>query len=111
MKETEYKTSKDKLKRFKGVVELNETDICAVGYESPIMMVTKHLASEIAKKTDDTIWEAVVKTEVVVNKEELVKALKYDRERYEKGYRVGYKDAFAKLPWWARKILKRRMGI
>ncbi len=108
MKQTEYKISRDKLNKF---VELNDADICSVGYESPITMITKHLASEIAKKTDDTIWEAVVKTEVVVDKEHLVKALKYDREQYEKGYKAGYKDAFAKLPLWARKILKRRMGI
>ena len=106
MKETEYKISKDKLKGF---VELNDIDIDVFGYESPISMVTQHLASEIAKKADDTIWEAVMKTEVVVDKERLVKALKFDREQYENGYKAGYEAAFARLPWWAKKALIRRM--
>lgn len=106
MKETEYKISKDKLKPF---VELNDINIEVLGYESPISMVTQQLATEVAKKTDDTIWEAIVKTEVVVDKDELIKAMQYDRKQYEKGYRAGYEAAYNKLPLWARKILLRRM--
>ena len=106
MKETEYKISKDKLKPF---VELNDINIDVLGYESPISMITQQLATEIAKKTDDAVLSAVWKTGVNVDKDELVKALRYDREQYEKGYRAGYEAAFRKLPWWARKILSRRI--
>lgn len=65
-------------------------DINIYGYESPIKMITDQIAAEIAKKADENIWEAVVKTEVVVDKDELVKALSYDRDQYEKGYVNGY---------------------
>lgn len=90
----EYKISKDKLQPF---VELNDINIDIVGYESPIRLITEQIASDIAKKTDETVWEAVWQTGVVVDKDELIKALEYDREQYEKGYRAGYEDALLLL--------------
>jgi hypothetical protein len=108
MKETEYKISKDKVKNF---VEINDIlDFDIEGYESPINMITKQIATDIAKKTDDTVLRAIWDTGVNVNKDELIKALSYDRDQYKKGYTAGYEAAFRKLPWWARKILLRRMG-
>lgn len=106
MKETEYKISKDKLKPF---VELNDINIDVFGYESPIHLITEQLAVDIAKKTDDTIYQAICNTGVTVDKDELIKALSYDRNQYEKGYTAGYEAAFRNLPWWVRKILLRRM--
>ena len=103
----EYKISKDKLQPF---VELNDINIDIVGYESPISLITEKIASDIAKKTDETVLEAVWQTGVIVDKEELIKALEYDRKQYEKGYRAGYEDAFRKLPLWARKLLCRRIN-
>ena len=100
----EYKISKDEVKRF---AEIHEIPV--VGYESPITIYTTQLAADIAKKTDDTVLETVWKVGVDVDKDELVKALKFDRYQYEKGFRIGFEAAFAKLPWWARKILHRRM--
>lgn len=108
MKEPELKISREKLDRF---VKVEDIDI--LGYESPITMITKRLAEDIAKKTDDTILQAVVNAEVIVNKEELVKALEFDRGQYTKGYhqgyKVGYESAFNRMPWWAKKILIRRL--
>jgi hypothetical protein len=61
-----------------------------MGYESPIHTLTDRIAAEIRMKADEQIWEAVVRTGVVVDKDELVKALKYDRDQYNKGYVNGY---------------------
>lgn len=99
----EYKISKDKLKPF---VELHNINI--EGYESPISLITEQIASNVAQKVDAMIYEAVCRTGVVVNKDELIKALEYDRDQYEKGYRAGYNAAFNKLPCWARRMLLRR---
>ena len=101
----EYKISKDKLKPF---VELNDININIEGYESPIRLIIEQIASDISKKTDETIYEVICRTGVVVDKDELIKALEYDRDQYEKGYRAGYKAALNKLPCWARILLMRR---
>ena len=74
-------------------------DINILEYESPIKMFTDQLATEIAKKADENIWEAVVKTEVVVDKDELVKALEYDRDQYSKGYINGYNAGLNADKW------------
>lgn len=55
------------------------------GYESPITVFQK----QIEMKIEEEILKAVCETGVVVDKEELLKALKYDREQYEKGYADG----------------------
>ena len=65
-----------------------KTDI--MGYESPIHLITDQIATQISRRVDENIWEAVVKTEVVVDKDELIKALRYDRDQYDKGYVNGY---------------------
>ena len=57
-----------------------EADI--VGYESPIRMII----NELETKMESDCFSAVQSYGFVVNKEELAKALKYDREQYLKGY-------------------------
>lgn len=99
-----YKVSKESVDKLFPI-----NDFAVLGYESPITMITEQIAEDIAKQTDDAIWEAIVKTEIVVDKDELVKAMQYDRDQYAKGYRNGYKAAYEKLPRWAQKILGRRM--
>lgn len=54
-------------------------------YISPIELIL----SDIQMKTEEHIVKAVQRVGVNVDKEELVKALKYDREQYEKGYADG----------------------
>lgn len=102
MRDNNYKIGKDKVQRF---IKLNPEDVNMGGWESPIAMATKRLSSEIAKKTDETIWNAVLETNVKVDKEELIKALKYDREQYSKGYIAGYEDAYLKFATLGEKNL------
>lgn len=56
-------------------------------YKSPIDMVV----GETQMIMDNEVFKAVKKVGIVVNKEELIAALKYDRGQYDKGYQDGYK--------------------
>lgn len=56
-------------------------------YDSPIRLAVLKMTSQC----DDDIYNAVVKTGIGVDKDELVRALNYDRNQYEKGYRDGLK--------------------
>lgn len=52
------------------------------GYESPIRMIV----SEIETKMENDTLMAIQRYGIDVDKEELIKALNYDRGQYEKGY-------------------------
>ena len=61
-------------------------------YESPVELFdvadyTKMVNDEI----DNYIYEYIVKLGINVNKEELIKALQYDRDQYYKGFKDGYR--------------------
>lgn len=58
-------------------------------FESPINLLTSGIRTEI----EGQILKAVQNVGVFVDKEELLKALKYDREQYSKGYADGYEKA------------------
>lgn len=57
-----------------------------MGYESPIDMIYGQMRIE----TENAICKAVQEVGINVDKEELIKALQYDREQYQKGYKDGY---------------------
>ena len=58
-------------------------------YESPINAVVNEICSDIQKKEDKYIMECVRNVGINVDKKELLKALSYDRNQYEKGYNDG----------------------
>lgn len=62
-------------------------------YESPVNVVYNQMQTEV----DNHIFKAIVNVGVDVNKEELVRALQYDRGQYEKGYKDGYDDGQAEI--------------
>ena len=68
-------------------VDLDKTDVD--GYVCPIRIVTEKMARELQKAQEDAVIQAVLNIGVTVDKEELVKALAYDRGQYEKGFRDG----------------------
>ena len=51
-------------------------------YESPITLINGAFYLNL----EDGVYKAVRQTGVVVDKDELIKALKYDRDQYNKGY-------------------------
>ena len=56
-------------------------------YESPIEKIFGDIQEQINKQDEDNIMMTVNRSiGYEVNKEELLKALRYDRDQYEKGY-------------------------
>jgi hypothetical protein len=56
-----------------------------MSYESPIQIIQGQLRLE----QENGVYKAVLDAGVIVDKDELLKALKYDRGQYEEGYRDG----------------------
>ena len=61
------------------------------GWEAPI----KIICQELSTKVEDSIITAIQRIGIDVNQEELIKALAYDRQQYERGYINGYTKGFA----------------
>lgn len=74
-------------------------DIDILGYKSPIEL----FLGEIRTKQENGIFTAIQEYGVSVDKDELIKALQYDRDQYVKGYINGYN---AKASEVAREIIK-----
>lgn len=56
-------------------------------YESPITKIYEDIAHQLAKQEDENYMYTINQTVgYSVDKEELIKALRYDRQQYEKGY-------------------------
>lgn len=60
-------------------------------YESANRSVGEIIGS-VNQKKDKYIWECISKISVDVDKDELMKALAYDRDQYHKGYMDGAVD-------------------
>ena len=60
-----------------------------MAYESPISTYTTTIATNIGEGFDKLVVTEIAKVGVAVDKDELVKALEYDRDQYEKGYLDG----------------------
>lgn len=79
-----------------------------MNWESPIT-ITQEIASQIAKDTDDYIMSEIYKTGVTVNKEELIKAINYDRDQYNKGYCDGFNTA-VEMEWTSADLLEEHIA-
>lgn len=62
-------------------------------YDSPITQLVSDIQSEIIKEQEDSLVMQV-KQEILydIDKEELIKALQYDRDQYQKGYADAMKN-------------------
>jgi hypothetical protein len=74
-------------------------DIDIMGYQSPIEIVMGQMRME----QENNIYKVIQEQGVNVDKNELIKALKYDRDQYEKGYINGYNAKASEL---AREIFE-----
>lgn len=81
MKYEGFKISKESVDKV-----FPKKDIDIFGYESPITIAIGQMRME----QDNNIYRAIQEYGVDVDKDELIKALRYDREQYEKGYVNGY---------------------
>lgn len=56
-----------------------------INYESPINIIYDNMRMQ----TENDIYKVVQSYEIKVDKDELIKALNYDRQQYQKGFRDG----------------------
>lgn len=66
-------------------------------YESPIELMVTNIYNQIQKQQDEEIYKVVLQYVPYVDKEELIRALRYDRGQYEAGYADGKRDAMDEL--------------
>jgi hypothetical protein len=62
-------------------------------YESPIKLLQQQMQTQIVTHMEGEVLKTVLSYGIDVDKEELLKALKYDRDQYDKGYEEGYRKA------------------
>lgn len=62
-------------------------------YISPITIFQTELNTEL----ENNVYHAVMKYDIAVDKEELIKALKYDRKQYEKGFQDGVNSVITEV--------------
>jgi hypothetical protein len=62
-----------------------------MSYQSPIEIIYKQMRTQF----EDNVYKAIQDYGIVVDKDELIKALQYDRDQYEKGYA----DALSEDKW------------
>ena len=62
-------------------------------YESPIKIIYGQMQTQL----EGDILKAVMRTDIQVDKEELRRALQYDRDQYERGFADGYMNAQQEL--------------
>ena len=66
-------------------------------YESPINMEYENpIYNAVQKELELNVLLAVQKIHISVDRDELIRALQYDRQQYEKGYADGYYDGLKK---------------
>ena len=58
-------------------------------WESPVNVIMGEMQTQI----EGEIFKAIRNVGIDVNKEELIKAMQYDRGQYDKGYKDGYSKA------------------
>lgn len=66
-------------------------------YESPIELLVTHTYDRVVEQQEEGIYKAVLHFVPNVNEGELLRALQYDRDQYQKGYADGKADAEAAL--------------
>ena len=66
-------------------------------YKSPITLVQKQMAGELAEQLDGMIFKAVHEVVPFVDKDELLRALHYDRDQYDRGFNDGILAAAEEL--------------
>lgn len=66
-------------------------------YDSPIDLYISDIQNQIVAQQAEQIYQAVVHFVPDVKRDELLKALRNDREQYDKGYADGKRDAMDEL--------------
>ena len=60
-----------------------------MSYESPIEIAIRQMRIEQEKKIEGEVMKAIQDYGITIDKDELIRALQYDRGQYDKGYKDG----------------------
>lgn len=63
------------------------------GYVSPISLAVERITQDMREQHEQNVLHAVMQCNINVDREELIKALRYDRDQYQKGFNDGYEFA------------------
>lgn len=74
---------------------MNHIEIDWSNYESPINV--DYIMREQEKQFEKDVLRVIASYDITVDANELVKALQYDRNQYEIGYKAGYQKAREEL--------------
>lgn len=66
-------------------------------YKSPIEKIYGDLQTQMVQEDEKLVMKAVREVGINVDKEELIKALQYDRNQYVKGYEDGKNEVLDKI--------------
>jgi hypothetical protein len=69
-------------------------------YESPIEIIVNEIQNQIVADKENGIYKAISSYGINVNKDELIRALQYDRDQYNKGFEDGMECFAALLKDW-----------
>lgn len=75
------------------------------GYQSPIEQIYKDVEYKFKEDMENKIMEAVHHFGISVDKDELIKALQYDRNQYDKGYSDGRASMIEELEIAEEKVI------
>lgn len=93
--------NKEPPKVSKEAIDRAIAEVRAEGYQSPIDVLINHETDAFAQFITGAVMKSVITADVHVNKDELIRALSYDRAQYEQGYRAGMRAA-KKWGAWVR---------
>lgn len=66
-------------------------------YENPITKICQDIRTQMVQRDEQMILEAIQKQDIFIDKEELIKALNYDRNQYSKGYKDGVSEVLDRI--------------
>lgn len=68
-----------------------------MSYKSPIELVIGQFRMEQEKRIEGEVFKAIQDYGINIDKDELIRALQYDRGQYDKGYEDGYRDGASEV--------------
>lgn len=68
-------------------------DFAYMDWQSPIHMIQEEISQKVANVLDSQVDQTTMRVGIEVDKDELVKALEYERNQYQKGYVDGFFNA------------------
>lgn len=72
-------------------------DLSMLGYKPPILVKVEQAVKAFNLQVENEVYKVVRNYEINVDKDELIKALRYDRNQYEKGFADGSRLEISKI--------------